>query len=427
MATRFVPRFRPHLHWQWGSGSGYSGSNLGGLRGDVLPTPASSWAAFEALAEALCPETVRIINYIVGFKSGQDAPMATYGVLGNVYPAILNWFYTGFPTAKTEGASYGMYVGGVHGEGEEDLTRLDTSGTGRYPTSEFAVAAIEGMWDIGFTEVWVDATSGNPLNPINGGDRLNGALEDEGWRVGGEFWPYQWNTSGGYFVVDGDAAQRRPNMIVWGQFKLYFRPVFTTAPSGSELHICPQFGDTDFTPDVAADLIARGCVISPYTGFEVSRPDTWAYLCDYYTGLVEAAETDALETCSEVNALEVDVYSPTSQECCDEDEEDSSVPYLEWDYRRIWDRAYAGEFAIPTSSNGELVTPRSYTPTAGPPTPEDIIPKAEGPGVGPWVPEDVVPEIGGPSAGPWGEETADTPGGTHTTPINPDGGGFGWW
>lgn len=385
---------RPHLHWQWGSGDGYSGSNLGGLRGDVLPTPASSWAAFEALAEELCPETVRIINYIVGFKSGQNAPMATYGVLGNCYPAILGWFYTDFPAAKTAGASYGMYIGGVHGEGEEDLTRLDTSGVGRYPTNEFAVAAVSGMKVIGFTDVWIDASSGNPVNTIGGGDRLSLALEEDGWRVGGELWPYQWNTSGGYFVVDGDVAQRRPQMIVWSQFKLYYRAVFTAAPSGSELHICPQFGDTDFTPDIAAELISKGCVISPYVGFETSRPETWAYLCDYYTGLVEAAETDALETCSEVNALEVDVYSPTAQECCDDTAATTDdVPQIEWEWPRISDR----------------VTPRNPTNTNGLSTPGNIVPKGKGPNVGEWVPGDVVPNVDNPNntTGPWGNDTTD--------------------
>ena len=193
MGTRFVPRFRPHLHWQWGSGSGYSGSNVGGLRGDVLPTPASSWADFEALANELCPETVRVINYIVGFKSGQNTPLATHGVLSVHYPDILQWFYHDFPTARTEGASYGMYIGCTHGEGPEDLTRIDTSGTNFVPSNEFAVNAIATMKTIGFSNVWLDAGAGNPIKNTDGHSRIAVALEEAGWRVGCEFWPYQWN------------------------------------------------------------------------------------------------------------------------------------------------------------------------------------------------------------------------------------------
>ena len=411
MGTRFVPRFRPHLHWQWGSGSGYSGSNLGGLRGDVLPDPGSSWAEFEAKATELCPETVRVINYIVGFKSGQNTPLATYGVLANCYPAILSWFYTDFPTAKTEGASYGMYVGCLHGEGEEDLSRIDTSGTAFQPSNEFAVNALAGMQNIGFSEVWLDAGAGNPIKNTDGHARIATALEEAGWRVGCEFWPYQWNVgASGDFIVEGIDAQRRPHMVTWTAFKTFFRNEFTTAPSGSELHICPMFGDSDFGPDIAADFIAKGCVVSPYYGFELTRPDTWQFLCEYYNGLVEAAETDALETCSEVNALEVDVDSPTAQECCDDEAATTDdLPQIEWEWPKISDKAYANEFSLSESRRGELVTPRNTTNTSGPPAPEDIVPKAEGPGVGGWVPEDVVPKADNPTdTGPWGNDTTDT-------------------
>jgi hypothetical protein len=310
----FKPRHRPHLHWQWGSGDNYSASNPGGLRGDVLPTPAAAWPAVEALATRLSAAFI-CVNYPVGFKAGENAPAATWHVWTNHYPQIANWFANDFADFKTEGRGYAIYQGIMHNTLPEDQSSIDTTAD-VVPSPAFFVNAIAPLKELGFTFTWIDASEATAADGVARKPILH-ALEDAGWKTGGELWPVSFAAPNSGLLVRYPEPFERPYMVVWPNYKTFYKPNNITASRGTELHVCPRFGDSDFTIAEAQELIDRGFVISPYTGFELTRPDTFDFLCDYYAGIA-AAENPAAE-CAEVQAISIDAYDPDSQECCEDD------------------------------------------------------------------------------------------------------------
>jgi hypothetical protein len=393
MPAPFKPRRRPHLHWQWGSGDNYSTTNPGGLRGDVLPTPAAAWPDVEALATRLSATTI-CVNYPVGFKVGENAPAATWYVWTNHYPQIANWFANNFADFKTEGREYAIYQGIMHNTLPEDQSSIDTTAD-VVPSPAFFVNAIAPLKELGFTFTWIDASEATAADGVARKPIL-AALEDAGWKTGGELWPVSFAAPPSGLLVRYPEPFERPYMVVWPNYKTFYKPNNITASQGTELHVCPRFGDSDFTIAEAQELIDRGFVISPYTGFELTRPDTFDFLCDYYAGIA-AQENPAVE-CAEVQPITIDTYDPDSQECC-EDEESSVflIPGTVPDWS-----APSGTFA--TLDVSQVVYRRtdgsgggggSSGPNVGGPPPGDITEKPEGPNEG----------------GPPLDDTEDPPGG----------------
>lgn len=415
MPAPFKPRRRPHLHWQWGSGDNYSTTNPGGLRGDVLPTPAAAWPAVEALATRLSADFI-CVNYPVGFKVGENAPAATWYVWTNHYPQIANWFANEFVNFKTEGRGYAIYQGIMHNTLPEDQSSIDTTAD-VVPSPQFFVDAIAPLKELGFTFTWIDASEATAADGIARKPILN-ALEDAGWKTGGELWPVSFTNPTSGLLVRYPEPFERPYMVVWPNYKTFYKPNNITASAGTELHVCPRFGDSDFTIAEAQELIDRGFVISPYTGFELTRPDTFDFLCDYY-GRIAAQENPAVE-CAEVQPISIDAYDPASQECC---EEEQTTFYIPTGTVPDWN-APGGTFA--TLDVSQTVNRRASGggggggggggPNVGGPPNEDVTEKTDGPSDGgPPIDDTEDPPPGGVGGGnnqgPPGDDISSTNGG----------------
>jgi hypothetical protein len=280
----FVPDFSPHFHWQWLTGTGHTGSNPGGIDGRLLTFGdfATEWARQESECDWWGINTFHL-NLLPGALLGQNCPVASWGILAASYPHIATWLTTVFPTARRAGRRYGLYMGGRQNGPPFSQTEYETAGS-VIPPGSFFVESVAPFKALGFSHVWTDATDGSALDaPLQaGGPAANNALAAAGWRAGSELLPhtgiiYPGNT----LDVDDARLLARPSMVVWRNWRDLFRSRYTrNFPAGSEVHICPQFGDSDLTTTICDEIWAKGGVISPYSGFKDFAPTVASYIRD---------------------------------------------------------------------------------------------------------------------------------------------------
>ena len=280
----FQPDFSPHIHWQWLTGTGHTGSNPGGLPGNFLTLGdfTTAWNAAEAEADYYGIQTF-VPNLVPGALLNRNCPVASWGILAVSYPHIITYLQTVFPTACRPGRRYGIYMGGRQNGPPFLQTEYETVGS-VIPPGSFFVESIANFRALGFSHVWTDATDGSALDSDlqTKGNAANNALAAAGWRVGSELIPhtgiiYPGNT----LDVDDPRLLLRPTMAVWRNWRDFYRARFTrNFPAGSEVHVCPQFGDADFTTAVCDEIWAKGGIISPYTGFKDYAPTVAAYIRD---------------------------------------------------------------------------------------------------------------------------------------------------
>jgi hypothetical protein len=277
--SNYVPDRSPHFHWQWASGAGYGAGNTLGLEGNLLSVGLLR-ARFSA-AEAACTAAgcnTHIFNLPAGFISGENSSVATWDLLAIEYPHITNWLRDEFPNVKRPGRKYGLYMGGRQKE-PYDLEEYNDGSTESIPPGSFFVDAVAEFRRLGFDHVYTDATEGSPSVRPDGPD-ANNALMAAGWRVCAEFVPHTGIIyAGNTLDVDDSLLGERRHMIVWRVWRDLFRSRFTRdLPGGVEVHVCPQFGDSDFTTGVVDELLGKGFIISPYWGFETTAPTVSAYI-----------------------------------------------------------------------------------------------------------------------------------------------------
>lgn len=280
--SRYIPDRTPQYHWQWAAGTGYTGANPCGLAGNLLTTEDfdEQWD----IAESGCTDAgcgVLVLNLPAGFPSGEASSVATWGVLETVYSHITDWLTDVFPSRRIPGRKYGLYMGGRQKE-PHVLTGYNTSGgTKSIPAGSFFVDAVAPFRALGFTHLWTDATEGDPaLRPS--GPNANNSLITAGWHVGAEFVPNDGVTypTNQLEVVDSILSDR-PHFITWDDWRDFYRQRFTRdfAPD-VEVHIMARNGDTDFTVEIADELIDKGAVVGFYKGAEASCPDTIAHVAE---------------------------------------------------------------------------------------------------------------------------------------------------
>jgi hypothetical protein len=160
-----------------------------------------------------------------------------------------------------------------------NLNQFNDGSTESIPPGSFFVDAVANFRALGFNILWTDATEGDPaIRPA--GPNANNVLVSAGWRVGAELIPHTGIVyAGNTLDVQDDILPQRPHMAVWRNWRDLYRSRFTrNLPGGVEVHICPQFGDTDFTTSVVDELLGKGFIISPYWGFETTAPTVSAYI-----------------------------------------------------------------------------------------------------------------------------------------------------
>ena len=290
--SSYVASRTPHFHWQWASGTGYGVSNLCGLDGRLLATNTLQdlWDDVEeACTNAGCG--VMVLNLLAGFPSGQNSSVATWGVLETNYSHITDWLTNVFPSRRIPGRKYGLYMGGRQRE-PYNLNQFNDGSTESIPPGSFFVDAVANFRSLGFDVMWTDATEGEPaLRPA--GPNANNVMVSAGWRVGAELIPHTGIIySGNTLDVQDDILPQRPHMAVWRNWRDLYRSRFTrNLPGNVEVHICPQFGDTDFTTSVVDELLGKGFVISPYFGFEVTAPSVVSYIAQKQRANLQTART----------------------------------------------------------------------------------------------------------------------------------------
>lgn len=273
----------PHFHWGWINGSNHAGNNVGAIDGALLTANGltTALASIESQCDA-CGCNVVIFNSPCGFLVNAATPAATWGVLSNYYPHVITWLQTTFQALKRPGRRYGLYIGGRAASVSPSLTEyIDDEQILSIPAGSFFVDAVAPFRALGFSIVWTDATEGDPsLRPA--GPNANDALRAAGWQVGAEFVPH---TGIIYPVnqldVETSILADRAHLITWREWRDKFRSRFAASvfPSTSEVHICPQYQDTDFTTAVVDELLAQNAIISPYSGFaDLTSPSVAAYI-----------------------------------------------------------------------------------------------------------------------------------------------------
>jgi hypothetical protein len=278
---RFIPNRNPRLWWSWIAGTGHSVENPGGVAGNVLTT--SDITARFAVTESIC-DTYGIANaaFIMpqGIPVGATFSAATFGLLQTFYPDAAAWFTQIFPSKKSPRRRYCIYTGSFVKQSDPNNQNayLASGDTLVRPSAAFMREAVRPFMEAGFKDLWLDATDGAP-----GGDgaTVNDDAVSAGWNVGGEALPndgivYPINQ----LEVRTSELTKRPYMMLWSFWKSAYRSRFASKKfdPNTEVHICPLFGDTDFTTSIVDELLAQNAIISPYQGFELTSPSVFAYI-----------------------------------------------------------------------------------------------------------------------------------------------------
>lgn len=308
----FIPRKKPVGFWLWFDGVSHSVDNPGAIRGDVIADTLTAWNGAETWCDNYSLDALCVHAPIGGLappspgQPGRFWPTATAGVMQIYYPAQWDFFTNTFPDIKRPGREYHLYIGGRQNEPFGLNDYVTDNATAKIPSPQFFVDAVGPFRDLGFTGVWLDALAGEPAIA----DQANPVIEklrENGWWVGNELWPHtgidypngqklELNVveARKYAAVNvarlhnGQLSNPDPALTPQG----LFAPRFRGAPSGTELHIMPQSGDSLVSPAMVQQWISQGCVVSMQEGFQVTRPDTAAWLRDYYANYQDPTDPD---------------------------------------------------------------------------------------------------------------------------------------
>lgn len=296
------PHRKPTVFLSLIHGNNYSGANPGGVRDDWLANPAALMASAETFADTYGFDSITLI-----LPQGLHAPVSGVGcafpagcagIMQRYYATQYDWLVNTFPSMRRTGREYWLYTGGRCNALQQQNEYCVPASTA-YPTAQYFVDA-HAPFRGAFSGLWIDAYGGDP-SLQDQMDLIEGALIAEGWKIGGELWPHTGvnNVSPPGYDVDASAAAKRPYMMLARSFGTamsytppqqnpnanFFGSRFTAAPEGSALHVGPLFGDDLVSPAMVDLWLSQGLIVSPYMGFELTRPDTMTHLASIYKGL----------------------------------------------------------------------------------------------------------------------------------------------